>query len=197
MHSECNGVAFGELTLSTRLKHKHENDTSKVRNRRCHQSVQLLNLSMLMISSTKRYCLHNCTLANSPSLHKPVRRLLKHEPCFGDLNSKRIVRCVKPAKDRKHHCKTASGETGRWWRQIDGHWSWCWAKQLRKGPRGQMSHQQRWWGSHTSWQTRKRKWWLIWQLGCRHARHWQTEDMQLDLDWCWCKWHKTNENDLI
>ena len=29
------------------------------------------------------------------------------------LNSTRIVKCVKPAKDRNHHCKTASGETGR------------------------------------------------------------------------------------
>jgi len=29
------------------------------------------------------------------------------------LNLTRIVRCVKPAKDRKHHCKTTSGETGR------------------------------------------------------------------------------------
>ena len=28
------------------------------------------------------------------------------------LNLTRIARCVKPAKDRKHHCKTASGETG-------------------------------------------------------------------------------------
>jgi hypothetical protein len=28
------------------------------------------------------------------------------------LNLTRIVRCVKPAKDRKHHCKMASGETG-------------------------------------------------------------------------------------
>ena len=30
------------------------------------------------------------------------------------LNSTRIVKFVKPAKDRNHHCKTASGETGRW-----------------------------------------------------------------------------------
>ena len=86
MQRECNDVAFGELMLSTRLKHKHENDTSKVRNRRCHQSVQLLNLSMLMISSTRGYCLHNRTSTNSPSLHKPVHQLLKYEPCFGDLN---------------------------------------------------------------------------------------------------------------
>ena len=29
------------------------------------------------------------------------------------LNTTTIVRCVKPAKDRIHHCNTASGETGR------------------------------------------------------------------------------------
>ena len=29
------------------------------------------------------------------------------------LNSTRTVKCVKPVKDRNHHCKTASGETGR------------------------------------------------------------------------------------
>ena len=87
-------------------------------------------------SSTRGYCLHNRTSANGPSLHKPVHRLLKHEHCFGELNTTRIVRCTKPAKDRKHHCKTASGETGRWWRQIDGHWSWRGARRLRKGPRG-------------------------------------------------------------
>ena len=34
MQRECNVVAFGELTLRTRLKHKHEIDTSKVRNQK-------------------------------------------------------------------------------------------------------------------------------------------------------------------
>ena len=34
MQRECNVVAFGELILSTRLKHKHENNTSKVRNQK-------------------------------------------------------------------------------------------------------------------------------------------------------------------
>ena len=42
MQRECNVVAFGELILSTKLKHKHENDTSKVQNQRCRRSVQLL-----------------------------------------------------------------------------------------------------------------------------------------------------------
>ena len=100
MQRECNVVAFGELTLSTRLKHKHENDTSKVRNRRCHQSVQLLNLSMLMISSTRGYCLHNRTSANSPSLHKPVHRLFNMNLALEILNFDNNLRCVKPAKRR-------------------------------------------------------------------------------------------------
>ena len=60
---------------------------------------------------------------------------LQHEPCFGDFELDKVVGCVKPAKDRKHHCKTASGETGRWWRQIDGHWSWRGARRLQKGSR--------------------------------------------------------------
>jgi hypothetical protein len=48
MQHECNGVAFGELTLSTRLKHYDymTQDASKVRNQKCRQSVELLNLPM-------------------------------------------------------------------------------------------------------------------------------------------------------
>ena len=56
------------------------------------------------------------------------------------LNSTRIVKCVKPAKDRNHHCKTASGETGRWWRQMDGHWSMTWSKTAPKGIKRALSH---------------------------------------------------------
>ena len=56
------------------------------------------------------------------------------------LNSTRIVKCVKPAKDRNHHCKTASGETGRWWRQMDGHWSMTWSKTAPKGMKRALSH---------------------------------------------------------
>ena len=64
MQRECNVVAFGELILSTRLKHKHENDTSKVRNQRCHQSVQLLNLSM------QKMLLHKRVLPSQPYFSK-------------------------------------------------------------------------------------------------------------------------------
>ena len=64
MQRECNVVAFGELILSTRLKHKHENDTSKVQNQRCHQSVQLLNLSM------QKMLLHKRVLPSQPYFSK-------------------------------------------------------------------------------------------------------------------------------
>ena len=135
MQRECNDVAFGELTLSTRLKRNKKKIHPSLKSW-YRRSVQLLNMSCKWLLHKRVLPSQTSTWANTSSLHKPVHQLLKHEPCFGDLNSTRIVRCVKPAKDGKHHCKTASGETGRWWRQIDGHWSWRGARRLRKGPRG-------------------------------------------------------------
>ena len=106
------------------------------------------------------------TWANTSSLHKPVHQLFKHESCFGDFQLDNVWDVSNQPNGWwiNHCCKTASN--GSWWRRINCHWSWRGAKRLRKGPRGQRSHQQRWWGSHTSWQTRKRKWWLIWQWNC-------------------------------
>jgi hypothetical protein len=48
MQRECNGIAFGELTLSAILKHYHymTQDTSKVQNQRWRRRVKLLKLSM-------------------------------------------------------------------------------------------------------------------------------------------------------
>ena len=92
-------------------------------------------------SSTRGYC-----------LHKPVRQQIPRvftnqhvdssnlNLALETLNSTRIVKCVKPAKDRNHHCKTASGETGRWWRQMDGHWSMTWSKTAPKGMKRALSH---------------------------------------------------------
>ena len=74
MQRECNDVAFEELILITRLKQKYEIDTSAVRNQRFSRSMQLLNMSMYMISSTRGYC-----------LHKPVHQLFEFEPCVGDF----------------------------------------------------------------------------------------------------------------
>ena len=41
MQHECNGVTFGELALCTRLKKRQI--TSKIQNKTCRRSVQLLN----------------------------------------------------------------------------------------------------------------------------------------------------------
>ena len=113
MQRECNVVAFGELTLSTRLnKKKVIHSRSKVQNERCRRIVQLLNMSMLMISSTRRYCLHNRTSANSPSLHKPVHRLFNMNLALEIWNLTIIVRCVKPAKERNERSLLQDGKQG-------------------------------------------------------------------------------------
>jgi len=41
-----------------------------------------------------------------------------------------------------------------------------WSKTAPKGTKRANGRINNWWGSHTSWQTRKRKWWLIWQWNC-------------------------------
>jgi len=110
MQHECNDVAFEELTLSTRLKHKHEIDTSAVRNQRFSRSMQLLNMSMYMISSTRGYCLHNRTSVNSPSLHKSVRRFFNMNLALEILSFTITVRCVKPAKERNERSLLQDGK---------------------------------------------------------------------------------------
>jgi hypothetical protein len=44
MQRECNVVAFGELTLSTRLKHKHEIDTRYIRSPKSKMSSKRATL---------------------------------------------------------------------------------------------------------------------------------------------------------
>ena len=136
MQRECNVVAFGELTLSTRLninmKMIHPKseieDVIKACNSwtcRCWWSPQQEGIAFTTVLQQIARVFTN-QYVDSSNLNLTLET----------LNSTRIVKCVKPVKDRKHHCKTASGETGRWWRQIEGHWSWHGARRLRKGPRG-------------------------------------------------------------
>ena len=143
MQRECNDVAFGELILSTRLKRNKKKIHPSLKSW-YRRSVQLLNMSCRWappqegIAFTNQY-LSKYLESSQTSTSTPQTRAL-----LWRIEHDKVVGCVKPAKGRKHHCKTASGETWRWWRQIDGHWSWRGAKRLRKGPRGQMLHQQRW-----------------------------------------------------
>ena len=139
MQRECNDVAFGELTLSTRLKHKHEIDTSKVQNQRCRQSCATLELVDVDDLLHKRVLpSQTSTWANTSSLHKPVRRLLKHEPCFGELNLTITWDVSNQPKRGNERSLLQDGkqEDVCWWRRIKGHWSWRGAKRLWKGPRG-------------------------------------------------------------
>ena len=185
MQRECNDVAFGELTLSTRLKRNKKKIHPSLKSW-YRRSVQLLNMSCKWLLHKRVLPSQTSTWANTSSLHKPVHQLLKHEPCFGDLNltiTWDVSNQPNGEENERSLLQDGKQEDVWWWRRINNHWSWHGAKWLRKGPRRQRSHQQRWWGSHTSWQNQKRKWWLIWQLGCRHARHWWTEGMQLGLDW--------------
>ena len=141
MQRECNDVAFGELTLSTRLnKRKKIHPSLKSWYRR---SVQLLNMSCRWappqegIAFTNQY-LSKYLESSQTSTSTPQTRAL-----LWRIELDNNLRCVKPAKlrrQRDHCCKTASRRMTWWWRQINGHWSWCGAKRLRKGPRGQMSH---------------------------------------------------------
>ena len=135
MQCECNDVAFGELTLSTRLKRNKKKIHPSLKSW-YRRSVQLLNMSCRWappqegIAFTNQY-LSKYLESSQTSTSTPQTRAL-----LWRIELDNNLRCVKPAKDRKHHCKTASGETGRWWRQIDGHWSWRGAKRLWKRPRG-------------------------------------------------------------
>ena len=118
MQRECNDVAFGELTLSTRLKRNKKKIHPKSEMKDDIKACNSWTCRRRKCSSTRGYC-----------LHKPVRQQIPRvftnqyvdssnlNLALETLNSTRIVKCVKPVKDRNHHCKTASGETGRWWRQ--------------------------------------------------------------------------------
>jgi len=135
MLRECNVVAFGELILSTRLnKMKMIHPKSKIKDVveacnswtcRCRWSPPQEGIAFTTVLKQIAWVFTNQYVDSS-----------NMDLVLETLNTTRIVRCVQPAKERKHHCKTASGETGRRWRQIDGHWSWRGAKRLRKGPRG-------------------------------------------------------------
>ena len=140
MQRECNDVAFGELTLSTRLKKKQEKDTSKVQNQRCRQSCATLELVDVDDLLHKRVLpSQTSTWANNPSLHKPVHQLLKHEPCFGDLNLT-ITWDVsnQPNGEENERSLLQDGkQKDVWWRRrINDHWSWRGAKRLRKDQEG-------------------------------------------------------------
>ena len=138
MQRECNDVAFGELTLSTRLKRNKKKIHPSLKSW-YRRSVQLLNMSCKWLLHKRVLPSQTSTWANTSSFHKPVHQLLKHEPCFGDLNLTITwdVSNQPNREERVHCCKTAGSEmTWWWWRQINGHWSRCGAKRLRKGPRG-------------------------------------------------------------
>ena len=137
MQRECNDVAFGELILSTRLN---------INMKMIHPKSEMKDVVEACNSWTCR-----CRWESPPqegvaftTVLQRIARVFTNQYvdssnmslALETLNTTRTVRCAKPAKDRKHHCKTASGETGMWWRQIDGHWSWRGARRLRKGPRG-------------------------------------------------------------
>ena len=159
MQRECNDVAFGKLTLTLDSTKKKENDTSKVQNQRCHQSVQLLT----------------CRCRWSPQ-----------DSCFGDFEPDEISDVPNQAKwdeDKitaagRQSCDTIAMMT------MKATWSWCVARRLGKDQNDKdASTTTTKMGCHSSWQIRKRKWWLIWQVGCRHARLWRTGKIYVDLDW--------------
>ena len=182
MQRECNDVAFGELILSTRLnKKKKRHPMSKIKD-----VVKACN------SWTCR-----CRKGSPPqegvaftTVLQRIARVFTNQ--YVDSSTWTLlwrfwtstIMCQTSQTERRmrdHCCKTASRCVMM---TMKATWSWCVARRLRKDQNDKdASTTTTKMGCHTSWQIRKRKWWLIWQLGCRHARHWRTEGMQLDLDW--------------
>ena len=147
MQRECNDVAFGELTLSTRLKRNKKKIHPSLKSW-YRRSMQLLNMSCKWLLHKRVLPSQTSTWANTSSLHKPVHQLLKHEPCFGDLLNLTITWDVSNqpnGEERVHCCKTAGSErddmmmTTNKWPLI-----MMWSKTAPKGTKRALSHQQRW-----------------------------------------------------
>ena len=95
MQRECNVVAFGELALHTRHGKKRQ-VTSKIQNRRCRLSVQLLNNV-----NVENDLLHKRVLPSQPVLQQIPQVFTKQyfnssnmNLALETLNLTRIERCV-------------------------------------------------------------------------------------------------------
>ena len=112
MQRECNDVAFGELILSIRLnKKKKIHPKSKIKDVEARNSwtchVDELLHKRVLSSQTS-------TWANTSSLHKPVRRLLEHEPCFGDFELDNNSEMCQTSQREDREITAAKRQVGGW-----------------------------------------------------------------------------------
>ena len=138
MQRECNDVAFGELTLSTRLKRNKKKIHPSLKSW-YRRSVQLLNMSCRWAPPQEGIAFTNQYLSKYLESSQTSTSTPQTWALLWRIELDNNLRCVKPAKlrrQRDHCCKTASRRMTWWWRQINSHWSWCGAKRLQKGPRG-------------------------------------------------------------
>ena len=113
MQRECNVVAFGELILSTRLKHKHENNTSKVRNQKMSSKHATLGTCRCRKGSPPQEGVAFTTVLQR------IARVFTNQYvdssnmslALETLNTTRTVRCAKPAKDKTTAARWQSRDT--------------------------------------------------------------------------------------
>ena len=147
MQRECNDVAFGELTLSTRLKRNKKKIHPSLKSW-YRRSVQLLNMSCRWAPPQEGIAFTNQYLSKYLESSQTSTATPQTWALFWRLELDNNLRCVKPAKRRGEWEITAARrqenersllQDGKqedvwWWWWINGHWSWRGAKRLQKGP---------------------------------------------------------------